>query len=211
MWSIVFAIPKLPKNPKTDKEMKRSPKRPTDDIQILVCMCSNVQCAQENTDIGSSCHIGCRDEKNDRYPYDGYPLKKYTCPICCCRCSKAYAVSDVQQISLKLSLVGKYNEKKVSPEVATSQFLGSIITNSLISSKHILASQSNLSARDLEGVASNTFFDCAANNIARMCSKLPSSSIRQLAEKFGTTTQVKLPDGEPFDTRAISKDINFHK
>ena len=203
--------PRLPKNPKTDKEMKRSPKRPSDDIQILVCMCSNAQCAQENTDIGSSCHIGCRDENNDRYPYDGYPSKKCTCPICCCRCSKAYAVSNIQRISLKLLQVGKCNEKKGSPEVATSQFLGSIITNSLISSKHILDSQSNLSARDLEGAASNAFFDCAANNIARMGSKLPSSIIRQLAEGFGTTTQVELPGGESSDTRAISKDINFHK
>ena len=191
--------------------MKQSPKKPTDDFQILMCMCSNAQCAQENTNIESSCYIGCRKNENERCPFEGYPIKKCTCPICCCNCNKAYEVSDIQRISIKLAQAPNSSESHVSQEVATSHFLGTIITNSIISSEHILASQSNISNRDLKQTATNTFFDCTANNIARMGSKLQSSSIQHLAKGFGTNTQVKLPNGETFDTRSISKHRDFHK
>ena len=130
--------PPFPKNPVTDECMKQSPKKPTDDFQILMCMCSNAQCAQENTNVGSSCHIGCRKNENERYPFEGHPIKKCTCPVCCCNCNKAYEVSDIQRISIKLAQAANCSESHVSPEVATSRFLGSIITNSLISRKTMI-------------------------------------------------------------------------
>ena len=70
------------------------------DSLILQCHCFQMQCAQENSDVGSSCELKCCDPTTgNKYKWEKVGiLKKCTCPICTCSCRKAYKLDNIQAI-----------------------------------------------------------------------------------------------------------------
>ena len=212
-----------PNDPITKKEMKRAPTRVKARSQILQCMCSTSKCVLQGSDISSTCPINCIDHNtNTRFPFTGAPTQSCSCTICNCTCSMAYHAKDTAVIVLKL--MQKMNtETKTSNVDATPsvhQFMGGMIAGGLqaaYTSMYADVQQQSNNGRksskdDVVRRTEQVFYDTAAQNIARKGGHggLGSEGRQLLAKGFGTSTMVKLPQGQIFDTKAIGGNANFH-
>lgn len=210
-----------PKHPQTRNEMTRAPRYPNVSSPILQCHCAMSKCAQEGTNVGSSCPIKCvaNADTGERYPFENGIC---TCPMCCCCCSKAYNVSDMQRIGLKIMQVEQSKIEKDPPEVATSEFMSRMMGASIESANNMWERKQkeqqahgtqNPGEEDLlnEQQVQDFFNADLAGNILRMGSNgLPIESIIQMSSTFGAGTIVTLPSGVTFDTKQISKSSEFH-
>ena len=86
---------------------------------ILQCHCYQMNCVKEGTDVGSTCGSGCKINTNENdnsdttggggggryeWEFDNCGQKFCTCPICTCKCRKAYKMEDIDSIMTQLAL-----------------------------------------------------------------------------------------------------------
>ena len=73
---------------------------------MLQCHCFQMKCAQEGTDMGSTCELKCCDDDGERYGWKSNgtdSLKRCSCPVCRCPCKKAYKIEDIPAIMTELA------------------------------------------------------------------------------------------------------------
>jgi len=204
------ALPQAPKNPTTGRAMKRRPHGVKLERPWLQCMCSTSYCAQQGTDIGSSCPIKCKCENGDRYPFQGGQCQ---CQVCQCECSKAYEIGDIQRIGLKLSIQANSQTntaQSIPPEVQTANFMGNVFGSAMFAANDVYTAASKAKAKDPQGVSMDAFYDAAALNTIKKGEVLSFEARSAMRNQFGFSTIVALPGGKSFDTKTISRPSNFH-
>ena len=72
---------------------------------ILQCHCFQMRCTREGSDIGSTCELKCCNPvSGERYEWViENEVKKCNCPVCCCRCRKAYKQENIHHIMAEIA------------------------------------------------------------------------------------------------------------
>ena len=199
--------PTNPLNPNTNKAMNRAPNNAKLDYLFQQCLCINSHCAQEGTDLGSSCPISCTDaETGSRYPF---VRGRCSCPMCKCQCGKSYNICDQAKIGLRLDMHEKAKQMRPSPVSAEEQcstFIGSLFGSALVAS----GDTSHSTNKNAEQVVQDAFYANMATNAVQKAANLGHEGRTLLRAKFGTDRTVVLPGGQELNTSSISKDPNFH-
>jgi len=216
-----------PKDPITKKEMKRGPTRGKYKSQILQCMCSTSKCVVQGSDISSTCPIKCIDPcTKERFHFTGFPTPSCSCTICNCTCSMAYHAKDIAVVSLKLMQKDNANQRNSSSASSSGNamqsvhtFLGGFMASGMhaaYSSMHNEIQEKvkgkKISEDDIMRRTDQIQYEATAENIARKGGHggLGSAGREVLANAFGTSTIVTLPQGNLFDTNAVGGNSNFH-
>jgi hypothetical protein len=209
--------PPYPKHPVTGQVMKMASKRPKLRQIIYMCMCRNSQCLMKGGDHGSSCFIKCMDASKDtRYTWDDLK-QECTCPACACQCPGVYCAYDIQKIALGIAQMNRHkslfkDNTESSKEAALQTFLRQNVRAGMCAVDRVAQdTPGDTNEEDRSILLQQTLMEGTASAMARNASTLPASSRQLLQQKFGTSTTVKLPNGQVIDTTALgANNMNLH-
>ena len=230
----------FPKDPFSNKIMKRAPVKSKHRNAILKCMCLTSMCVQKDSDIGSTCPIKCHNkESGERYPYDN-TNKTCTCPLCSCPCSRAFFVSDIHRLRLINHGAGKNAAKKAAKkhndvkacvgtifkmglDAALAEQKNKIAAQFAVQEKQkqkqtkpisLIGDSDNIGISGIEKIDESyqyIFNETVATNMVKNADQLfDREAKKQLADQLGSTTTVTLPSGNLFSTKTIANNSNKH-
>ncbi len=90
---------------RTGKLLTKAPLYGKRDKLLMQCHCHQMRCAREKSNNGSTCEFKCMNsltKKKFEWTYVK-GIKVCSCPVCMCKCSKAFAMDDVSSITSELT------------------------------------------------------------------------------------------------------------